>query len=443
MHVAFVAKSSTESTLALDSVISPYMCVFFIAFIVSLLATPVMGMIATKLGVVDKPDGLRKLHGRPIAYFGGLALFFGWLAGILLCPMLSPHTSPASRGIEIPVGVILGAALVTLVGLIDDIMPLRARYKLFGQAIAAGCLIAQGVGTRIFSGALGALGGGLNLDIVGSIPPELLSASGGLMVVMFVFGACNATNLLDGLDGLAGGVIAIITFALTLIVIALSMGLYEGETPYSVIGDPLRIVLCVALLGAVMGFLPFNFKPATVFMGDAGSMFLGFLCVTIILMLGEQGDPLLVMAGLIVFTVPILDTTLAIVRRIARRMPLSKADAFHLHHLLVRSGLGVRRAVIVIYAISIGFGFLGCAMLFIRLRFVAAIFMVVFSFVAVMAFKIGQQYYFTEQRLRRLKPANQQPSPEIESEPSPILQPTITVKAFKPSREPLYSSGAE
>ena len=439
MYVAIFANSSTEITQSFDAVISPYMGVFFVAFLVSLVATPVMGAVATKLGVVDKPDGLRKLHGRPIAYFGGLALFFGWCGGIILCPFLTPHTSHGSLGMAVPIGIVFGAATVTLVGLIDDVRPLRARYKLLGQAIAAGCLISEGVGARVVSGALGALGSALHLDIVGSIPPVILLAIGAFVVVMFVFGACNATNLLDGLDGLAGVVVAIVTITLTLIVIAISMGIYEEGVPYSATGDPLRIVFCVALLGAVLGFLPFNFKPATVFMGDAGSMFLGFLCVTIILMLGEKGDPLLVMAGITVFTVPILDTSLAIVRRIARRMSLSKADAFHLHHLLVRSGLGVRRAVIVIYLISIGFGFLGCAMLFIRLRFVAAVFMVVFSFVAVMAFKIGQQKYFAEKRIGRLKPVDQQSSPE----PYPLLEPTITVKAFKSSNEPLYTSGAE
>ncbi len=419
MSMLLLATNSVETPamagFSLDEVISPYMGVFFVAFVVSLIATPLMGMIAVRFGVVDKPDLTRKFHGHPIAYLGGVALLIGWLSGVLLSGGITPHTAAVAGhygSVQFPISMILGAIAVTLVGLMDDVRPMRARFKLLGQIFASLFLVAHGVGTRIIGGMLGSLGSAMNMDIVGSLPPFLIPLLGGLLVVLFVVGACNSTNLLDGLDGLAGGVIAIIAFALTVVAISLAMGLYPGGEPYSLLNDPVRIVFCLALFGAVMGFLPYNFKPANIFMGDAGSMLLGFLAVSMILLLGEKGDPLLVMAGLTIFTVPIMDTLLAIVRRIARRLPLSTPDAHHLHHLLIRSGLGVRRAVIVLYLISLTFAGMGCLMLFTRLRFVAAVFLVVFSFIAIMAFKVGQRQYWAEQARRAAEGMDDAPTSE-------------------------------
>jgi UDP-GlcNAc:undecaprenyl-phosphate GlcNAc-1-phosphate transferase len=389
-------------TFTVDQVVSPYMGVFFAAFFVAVISTPIMALIANRLGIVDKPDGLRKLHGKTTAYLGGLALLLAWLAGVGVSRFVHPHGEAGDtvEMVGIPLAIVLGAVTVTLVGLWDDVFSMRARYKLMGQLAAAGFLIVQGIGPRIVAGCVGSLSTALGTDLRASVPPIVIEAAGNMLVIFFVLGGCNATNLLDGLDGLAGGVIAVVALALTFIAVALAIGVYPGGGAYSPAVDPVRIVLSLALLGAVLGFLPYNFKPAIIFMGDAGSMLLGFLAVSMIMMLGEKGDPLLVMAGLTIFAMPILDTALTIARRIARGLPLSTPDAHHLHHLLVKSGLGVRRAVCVLYLIAIGFSVLGCAMLFTRLRFVAAIFSVVFTFIAIIAFKLGQQHYRTEQVIK-------------------------------------------
>lgn len=398
---------------SIDDVVSPYMGVFFVAFCLSVVATPIMGVVARRFGIVDKPN-YRKHHVQPTAYLGGVALFLAWIGGSFVGALGEPHTRalvPHLDHIQFPWAIFLGAAFVVTVGLLDDVFTVRARYKLCGQALAASCLVYEGIGTRVFHGALSSLGGWLGLDLVGSVPEVVIGLAGALLVTFFVLGACNATNLLDGMDGLASGVTVVAATGFGFIAVALAIGAYPGGV-YSLALDPVRLIFCLALLGAVLGFLPYNFKPASIFMGDAGSMLLGYLCITLVLLLGERGDPLLVMAGLTVFALPILDTALAIVRRKSLGHRLSAPDNYHLHHMLTRAGLGVRRAVLVLYLLAIGFATLGGAMIFFRLRFVAAIFMVAFSFVAIMAFKIGQRQYH-EDRQAQPKPAPQSARPEV------------------------------
>lgn len=385
-----------------DDVVSPYMGAFFAAFILAVIATPIMARIARKHGVVDKPDLTRKLHGEPVAYLGGVALFIGWFGGVMASYLAEPHSAlqtPGISRIQLPWEVLIGAMVVVAVGVRDDIKPIRARYKLLGQITAGAILAIHGVGMELVSGSLTRLGGVLDIDF-GWVPQPLIALVSVGMVIVFVVGACNAANLMDGLDGLASGVTAVVTLGLTFIAVCLAMGLYTMGGAYSPLVDPVRIVMCLALLGAVMGFLPYNFKPASIFMGDAGSMLLGYVSVSIILLFGEKGDPLLVMAGLTVFTLPILDTALAIVRRKAQRKPITCADSGHLHHLLTRSGLSVRQAVIALYGIALGFAVIGGSMIFIRLRFVAAVFMIIFAFIAVMAFKVAHRYHLAEEQAK-------------------------------------------
>jgi UDP-GlcNAc:undecaprenyl-phosphate GlcNAc-1-phosphate transferase len=157
-----------------------------------------------------------------------------------------------------------------------------------------------------------------------------------------------------------------------------------------------RIVLCLALLGAVLGFLPHNFNPATIFLGDCGSHLLGYMCVVIILMLGEQGQTHLVFAGLIIFSVPIMDTTLAIIRRLLAKTPMSAADDQHLHHQFARA-LGVKGAVFAIYGIGFAFAVLGVTLAALvmltqlRVRVVYVVALVLFSFVGVIAIKAARR----------------------------------------------------
>src|SRR4029077_9986614 len=169
-------------------------------------------------------------------------------------------------------------------------------------------------------------------------------------VVAIVVFCCNATNLMDGLDGLCGGVTAII--AAGFVMLAGHLGMFSGGAETN--NDALRVVLALSLLGGVLGFVPYNFNPASIFMGDTGSMFLGFSCALMIILMGEVASRWF-LAAMVMFALPILDTTLAFARRWVNRRPLFSADKNHFHHQLVARGLSVRRAVVLLYVLAIGF----------------------------------------------------------------------------------------
>lgn len=431
--LTIAVKSGTHYTLT--EVLSPYMWVFFFAWLLAIITTPIFRHIALKNGIVDWPDLKRKQHPEPIAYLGGIAIFLGWLAGVAAGYMVEPHYVTANYAgpepsLNFPISIIIGAILITLVGVIDDVHSLSPRVKLGGQLLAAACLAGEQVGTNLARGIFVPIVKqmGYSADIV---PHWFLYWMGAFIVVIFVLGGCNAANLLDGLDGLVGGVTAIVATGFTVIAVALAMGLYSTGGAYSPTDwDPIRLVTCMALLGAVLGFLPYNFHPANIFLGDAGSMLIGFLCVSTILMFAERGEANLVMAALVVFAVPILDTTLAIVRRKMRGQKLSSADAQHLHHQLIKAGFRIRQAVTLLYVMAIAFAFLGCMMIFIRLRFVVCIFLVIFSFIMITAYKIGHRQFLVQEREKKEKaqtttttPAQDHLDPELDNSEN---QPTIT-----------------
>lgn len=384
----FVATIATETPPGLVGVIAPYLGVFLAALLVALVLTPVMRHLATKNGVVDQPDLQRKGHSVPVAYLGGVAIFLGWLVGVGMGYFIEPHrASPATDpggsmtmlgGVHVPLGIILGAAAVMFTGLFDDLYNISPRVKIGGQLFAAAALASQDVGLKLVEASL---------ELMGLPTPELLVlALGTGVLAMFVLGGCNAFNLIDGMDGLAAGVTAI--GCVGLLVIAALVALagdapttgaggteIEGAHPA---GDAVRLVMCLAILGAVLGFLPYNFHPARIFMGDAGALLLGFLVVATILLLAEVpgGGPRLVTAALIVFMVPIADTAMAIVRRKLRGRRLTEPDNEHLHHMLCRGGLSVRQSVVVLYLAAATCAGLGCMLVATeqRWRYVLAVF---------------------------------------------------------------------
>jgi len=401
------ADSESVVTYTAEQVLAPYVWVFGAAFLAAFIATPIMRRLAMANGIVDWPDLKRKSHLEPVAYLGGVALFLGWLAGVVLCFFIEPHTSHGALGgisssMSFPFSILAGAAIICLVGLMDDVYGISPRVKVGGQLLAAALLASQTVGTDLAAGIIETAGTLLGADKplpwVG-IEPHWIDPAywlGTVFVAVLVLGGCNATNLMDGLDGLASGVTGVVALGLTFICVGLAMGVYDPHGAYSPLQDPVRIVLCLALLGTVLGFLPYNFNPANVFMGDAGSLLLGYLSVTIILMLAEKGDPQLVMAGLIVYALPMLDTSLAIVRRKMRGRPLFSPDNQHIHHQLIRSGLSVKQSVLVLYLVALGFAALGGSMIFLRGRFVTMIFMVIFGFIVVTAYKVGHRQHLRQ-----------------------------------------------
>jgi len=217
------------------------------------------------------------------------------------------------------------------------------------------------------------------------------------IIGLFVLGACNASNLIDGLDGLLTGVTGIASAGLLIIALGLA-AIDDGPR------DGQRIILCLALFGACLGFLPHNFNPATIFQGDCGSLLLGFTTISIVLMLGDTGKTQLVTAGLIIYAIPLIDTSLAIVRRKMAGKKLSDADADHLHHMLKRA-LGVKGAALTLYGIGTGFATLGVALSLGRARVVYVLAFMFASFIGVTAIKIARKKQIEEAAAAYDKPA--------------------------------------
>jgi len=375
---------------ALLEVINPYLPVFFVAFFVSILATPIMRALAIRNGIIDWPDLQRKAHLTPVAYLGGLGICLGWLAGVLGCYFLA-------EGRPFPIEIILGAAAIVITGIFDDVYGIRARVKVGGQLFAAAALAS--VELTPGGGAIGVqlMGSIFSILGLGAAPYWLIYACGTMLIAFFVLGGCNAVNLIDGLDGLASGVVAIAVAGFLCIagLVALDHMAANGGNGMLKLSDTARIVMCLAILGSIAGFLPYNFNPATIFMGDAGSLLLGYLSMTMILLFADTEVAALkiVTACLIVFALPITDTSLAMIRRKIRGQSMFAPDAQHIHHLLRKRGLSVKKAVAVMYGLALIFATLGVSMIALDLRWrnVLVVFVVLYGFIMVTAFKAGQQ----------------------------------------------------
>lgn len=392
-----------------------YSAVFFVAFVVTLFATPLMRRLAVANGVIDRPNEARKVHRIPVAYLGGVALFLGIMGGIFYSylaakfPVLmsfhaTAHVNDSGHAFPVPLSVLLGLTVIMLIGLFDDVTGIIPRVKVGGQLLAAAALAIDDVGVRVAAGLLQPLGRLFgNPQMVWHIPLPFeipLAGTSGLeidviywtgtaIIAIAVIGLCNAANLIDGLDGLLTGTTAI--SAIGFMVLSLTLALADDGPR-----DAQRIVLCLALLGACLGFLPHNFNPATIFLGDAGSMLIGFCVCVITMTLGDTGKTYIVVAGLIIFALPIIDMTLAIVRRKLNGKAISAADDQHLHHMLKRA-LGVKGAVFVMYAIAAAFATLGVLVSQGRARTIYVLAVVLAAFIGVTAIKIARRRHIEEQ----------------------------------------------
>ncbi len=394
--------------------LSDNIAMFFVAFGICFVATPLMRVIAVRNGIVDWPDIDRKNHVGPVAYLGGVSLFLAWFGAVTVCYFRNPTGTVTPHLISLA----FGAICITLTGLCDDIYGISPRVKIGGMFLAAGglALSSQRLGTLLVKHSFGAVG----LPI-GDLVAYILGAA---LIGLIVLGGCNAVNLLDGLDGLASGVCAIA--CLGLLVICFSA---VGQTPTS--NDSVRFIMCLTILGALLGFLPYNFNPANIFLGDAGSLLLGYLCASTIVVFADQ--PKLVVAALVVFALPITDTALAIFRRKMRRQPVFMPDNQHIHHQLLRvmnhagfrPSTSIKLSVMVMYLLALVFTVLGCSLVFLRWRFVMAVAAPLFAFVVVGAYKVGQRQSLAAttsgqtsgQQLQR------ESGPE---QPAPTHQPTET-----------------
>jgi UDP-GlcNAc:undecaprenyl-phosphate/decaprenyl-phosphate GlcNAc-1-phosphate transferase len=321
--------------------LGPYVLVFGVTFVISFLATPVIRKLALKVGAVDRPND-RKVHPRPTPTMGGLALFLAVVVGMAVAHQL--HFADFQRlfrtSLE-PTGVLVACAVVVAIGVYDDVRGTAAPVKLAGQIMAAGLLVLFGVQLLYFFFP------GQGLLILGSdlaVP----------LTVIWVVAMVNAVNLIDGLDGLAAGMVAIAALAFFIYV-------FQAPSPVGIpSGNAGAALLSALAAGAALGFLPWNFHPAKIFMGDSGSMLLGILLAAATIMgVGRNFGPpsggdlaafsIPVLVPLVILAVPFLDVVLAIFRRVRRGRPVTHADKEHIHHRLLDFGHSHRQAVVLMY----------------------------------------------------------------------------------------------
>ena len=363
---------------SLVEVIRHYWLVFPVAFVVAFVATPICRKLALRWGVVDYPDNDVKTHKKPTAYLGGLGILTGVLSGlaigfwILINQESHVTTSVASQtgGYDarfqdwrILAGIGLGAIIACIVGMLDDMYDIKPWQKLLGQAVAATTLLVVGVCPNMVH-----LFGFIHIDL----PEKVNIVFGVPLVLLFILGATNSLNLLDGLDGLCAGVTAIIMGAFLLL--ALSLATWA----HSPVGDPVRLIVCLALVGGTLGFLPLNRHPARIFMGDAGSMLLGFVAGTVMILFTERMGRWSV-GAIIIFGLPVLDTAVALVRRFINKRPLFISDRGHIYDQFMDRGLPLKKAVGLSYLLATVYAIIGLTVAQIRFRYALAAFVLVFA----------------------------------------------------------------
>ena len=375
----------------LDSLIGPnrdiswviqFWPVLISSFVFALAATWLCKKVAVKFKIVDTPDDLVKTHKEPIAYLGGIGMLIGLTVGILAGIYCLRNEEFFSTMLKWLLGILAGGAIACFVGLTDDIFEITPAKKVLGQIAAAIILLVVGIKPNLYF----LTDSPLNFPI----PNYLLEILSVGIVIFFVLGATNSLNLLDGLDGLCAGVTAIITIAMLLLAIHLA------TWGYSDAGDPVRIIICLGLVGGVCGFLPFNRYPAKIFMGDAGSMLLGFTVAALMLLFAER-IPRWWLASIVVFGLPILDTAVALARRLLNHRPLFVSDRGHIYDQMIDRGVPLKKTVAVCYVLAGVYAVIGLVMSQIRTWYAAGVYVAV---CVVSAFVVWRKGYLKMEGLR-------------------------------------------
>lgn len=286
-----------------------------VAFLVSFAATPIVKQLAFKIGALDIPKDNRRMHKKPIPVIGGLAIFYGFIVAILcFCEI--------DKGVQ---GILIGSVIIVALGLLDDVMDLKPIYKLIVQIIAAAIVVAHGVTIDHFT----------NPNFFSDVRYISLGIWSVPITIIWIVGVTNAVNLIDGLDGLAVGVSSISSISL------LVVALITGETNLAIIA--------AAIAGAGFGFYPYNMYPASIFMGDTGATFLGFVLSSIsILGLFKSYAVISFAIPFLILGLPIFDTGFAIVRRLLNGQSPMSADRGHLHHRLIDLGFNQKQSVSIL-----------------------------------------------------------------------------------------------
>lgn len=293
--------------------------IVIVTLLTSLILVPIVKKVATHVGAMDEPNA-RKIHKVPMPRLGGLAIYLAFLLGYMLYGEVSTQM----------LSILIGGFLLILIGFIDDINSVPARYKLIVQIIAATIVV---------------LYGDLSFTEVSLLGHKIYFNAfwGSLSSIIFIVAITNAINLIDGLDGLAAGISSI--YFLTIAIIAFILNRIGG----------LDVIISLIMLGATLGFLVHNFPPAKIFMGDSGSLFLGFM-ISVIALLGYKVTTFTsLIVPIVILAIPIFDTIFAILRRIIKGQNIGVADKEHFHHQLLKMRYSPTKSILIIYAIDIAF----------------------------------------------------------------------------------------
>ena len=331
--------------------LSAYGFPFLLAMFVSYVLTPYIKKLAFYIGAIDKPDN-RKVHKKIMPRLGGLAIYIAFMAGAIASLEMTMDI----------IGILLGGTVIVAIGILDDKYQLPAKVKLLGQIAAACILVLFDIRIEWVNNPFG---GYYYLDLL-SIP----------LTIFWVISFTNVVNLIDGLDGLAAGVSAIAS--VTVILVSIQMGYYHVA------------VMTAALAGGIVGFIRYNFNPATIFMGDTGSMFIGYMLAAIsVYGAVKTAATVALIVPAIALGLPIMDTAFAIMRRYSNARPIFQPDKGHLHHRLLAMGMNQRQAVLLMYGITAMLG--TAAVLWAEFDgfYAALIIAVIITAVAVGAKKIG------------------------------------------------------
>lgn len=341
-----------------------YVWAFVIALIVSLVVMPLVILLARKTGALDAPNA-RKVHKKPIPRIGGLGIYAGFLAAMVF---VAANYKMDPEMVHETFGLVVSGSLIIALGLVDDYKNLPAKVKLLGQILAAAVLVLVfDVRIDFITDPFG------DYFYFDNLPIPYLAVP---LTMFWLVGLTNTVNLIDGLDGLAAGVAAIASFTIMLVALEQNFILVAVST--------------AALAGAACGFLKYNFNPAQIFMGDTGSMFLGFMLAGISVTGAVKSvATIALIVPIFALALPILDTTFAIVRRLRGGVPIFKPDKGHLHHRLLSVGFTQKQAVLLMYVISALFGLSAIALTAVSSQIAVIILLVVVAAIIYGVRKLG------------------------------------------------------
>ncbi len=330
-----------------------YLKILIVPMLIAFIATPFAKKVASMIGAIDVPRDNRRMHTKPIPRLGGLAIFIAATISILIFEKMSPEI----------IGFLIASVIITITGIIDDVKELPAKLKLGIQILAAVVLYFAGIRIEILSDPIFSDHGYIGLQWYLSFP----------LTVFWIVGVTNTINLIDGLDGLSAGISAIA---------AISMGIVTALD-----GNYAAAAFAFIIAGSAIGFLPYNFNPASIFMGDTGALYLGISLAAISIEGAVKSTTAVAFViPMLILGLPLFDTSFAMFRRYRNGKPIMGADRGHIHHKLIDLGFGQKKTVLILYGVGIAFGLLAI-LIYTSLDFVSGIILIAIFVAVLLLFK--------------------------------------------------------